>query len=94
MEVDFLKNNTLYSSDTHTIGVDTISNDWKLNNHPRGEKDFKKQTRKTIKICRYCGEKVPPAGCWKSRNAIFNLCSKKGHFGNAFESVDPQVKET
>ena len=56
-EVDFLKNNTLYS-DTHTIRANTISNDWSCNNYPWGGKDFKKQTGKTIEICRYCREKV------------------------------------
>ena len=51
-EMDFLKNNTLHS-DTHTIGVDTISDNRRRNNHPRGGKYFKKQAKKTIKICRY-----------------------------------------
>ena len=76
-EVDFLKNNTVHSN-THTIGADTISDDRRGNNHPQGGKDFKKQTtKKMIKICRYCGEKVPHASRCKACNVICNLCSKK-----------------
>ena len=92
-EVNFLKNNTL-DSDTHTIGADTLSDDRIRNKHPLAGKDFKKQTRKMIEISRFCGEKVPCAGCCKAHNAICNLCSKKGHFRKVCESVDPQVKET
>ena len=91
-EVHFLKNNTFHSN-IHTIGADTISDHRRCNNHRRG-KDFKKQTKKLIEICRYCGEKVLHAGLYKARDAICNLCSIKGHFGKVCESVDPQVKET
>ena len=90
---DFLKNNTLHSN-THTIEADTISDDQKYNNHPQGGKEFKKETKKTIEICRYCGEKAPHAGCRKAWNAICNLCSKKGHFEKVCESINVQVKET
>ena len=95
-EVNFLKNYTFHS-DTHTIGVDTISDDQRRNNDPRGGKEFKKQTnkqKKTIEICWYCGEKVPHASSCKSRDAICNVCSKKRHFGKFCKSVDLQVKKT
>ena len=69
-EVDFLKNNTL-PSDTHVTGANTISDDRRHNNHPRWGKGCKKQTKKTIKICRYCMEKVPHAGWCKACNTIF-----------------------
>ena len=62
---DFLKNNTLHSN-THTIEADTISDDQKYNNHPQGGREFMKDTKKTIEIYRYCGEKVPHAGCRKA----------------------------
>lgn len=94
-EVDFLKNNTHYSSDTHTIEripYPTIENSTTI--HEEERTLWNKQGRKTIKICSYCGEKVPHTGHCKSCNAIYNLCSKKGHFGNVFESIDPPVKET
>ena len=76
-EFDFLKNNTIHS-DTHIKGVDTISYNWRYNNHPQGRKDFKK---------------VPHAGCCKARNAICDLCCKKEHFGKVCECIDLQVKE-
>ena len=53
-EVNFLKNYTFHS-DTHTIGVDTISDDQRRNNDPRGGKEFKKQTNKKKKRLKFAG---------------------------------------
>ena len=57
------------------------------------DQEQRKQTRKTIKICTFSGEKVPRTGCCKACNVICNLCSKKGHFGKVCESIDPKAKE-
>ena len=90
-EVTFLKNNPL-NADYHTIRADAIAEDKRRNYTPRRD-HFKKPTKKTIEICRYCGEKVPHNRC-KARNATCNLCGKKGHFGKVCESTEHPVKET
>ena len=59
-EVDFLKGNSINSHDT-PIGADTVSDD-RRRNVQTGQREFKRQSKKTIEICRYCGDKVPLYG--------------------------------
>ena len=48
--------------------------------------------RRTIEVCRYCGEKAPHKEC-KARNATCHNCSRKGHFAKMCEKPRRSLAE-
>ena len=96
-EVDFLKTNTINPNKEIAMGAYAVSSESRRKDKERRrDRDIEEQrnTRKTIEICRYCGERVPHNTRCKARNAMCDLCNKIGHFARVCESADQPIIET